>query len=109
MTDKLSFWLRFTPLILSAILVIIILMFFPSLPPRLPLFYSLAWGEGQLASHQQFLIIPAGIILIAMLNFTISSQLHPAQAFFKKILYISSFVSSLILTITFIKIVLMFL
>ena len=109
MTNNLSFWLKITPFILSAILVFIILMFFPLLPPRLPLFYSLVWGEGQLAVHQQFLIIPAGIILIAMLNFTISSQLHPVQNFFKKILDISSFICSVILTIAFAKIVLMFL
>lgn len=109
MTGKLSFWLKSAPLILSAILILIILILLPTLPARLPLFYSLAWGEGQLGTHQQFLIIPAGIILIAILNFTISSQLHPAQVFFKRILYIASFVCSLILTITFTKIILMFL
>jgi len=108
MINQLSFWLKFTPLILSAILVLVIFIILPSLPPRLPLFYSLAWGETQLASHQQFLIIPASIILISMLNFTISSQLHPVQNFFKKILNISSLICSLILTITFAKIVLMF-
>lgn len=108
MGKKLSFCLRFFPLILSLLIALFILFFFRYLPPSLPLFYSLPWGEGQLGSHQQFFIIPSGIILITMLNYTIASQLHPTQTFFKKILYISSFICSLILTITFIKIILMF-
>lgn len=78
------------------------------MPPKLPLFYSVAWGEGQLATHQQFFIVPASIILIAPLNLIISWQLHPSQSFLKKVLLISSAVVGLILTIALIKIVLMF-
>lgn len=86
-----------------------ILIFFRHLPPKLPLFYSLPWGDEQLANHQQFLIIPASIALIALLNLIISWQLHPSQVFFKKILLTSSLLNSFILTITFVKIFLIFL
>lgn len=109
MLKKFNFRLEIPPLILSLILALIILTGLESLPARLPLFYSLIWGEGQLATHRQFLIIPSGIILISLLNFTIASQLHPSQAFFKIILRISSLVIAAILAVTFIKIVLMFL
>lgn len=78
------------------------------LPPKLPLFYSVAWGDGQLATHQEFLIVPASISIIALLNLVLSLQLHPSQSFFKKALFLSSIIVSLILTITFIKIVLNF-
>ena len=37
------------------------------LPPKLPLFYSLPWGEKQLAQNQQLLIIPASIAIISPL------------------------------------------
>lgn len=108
MLKKLDFWIRLSPLIISLIIVLVVVTIFNLLPARLPLFYSLSWGDEQLANHQQFLIIPASISLVALLNFVISSQLHPSQSFLKKSLLISSIIVSLILTITFIKIVLNF-
>lgn len=106
MSNKSHLWIVF-PLILSLIIALstALLNF---LPPKLPLFYSLPWGEGQLANHQQFLIIPASISAIALLNLIISWQLHPSQSFFKTVLITSSAVVTLIFAIAFIKIVLMF-
>ena len=106
--DKLHFWIGVSPLILSLVLTLAILVILRSLPPRLPLFYSLPWGEGQLATHQQFLIIPISISAVTLLNLFISWQLHPSQSLFKKGLVLSSIIVSLILTVTFIKIVLNF-
>lgn len=104
---KLHFW-YISPLILSLILTAIILTVLRYLPPRLPLFYSLPWGDSQLADHRQFLIIPATISIVTLLNLIISWQLHHSQTFFKKALLSSSIIISLILITTFIKIVLMF-
>lgn len=104
MLRKLHFWIILSPLILSLIITIAVFLL-KFLPPRLPLFYSLPWGEGQLATYQQFLIIPAIISLITLINLIISWQLHPSQVFFKKMLILSPIVISLILTITLIKIV----
>lgn len=108
MPKKLYFWTGLSPLILSLIIIVSILTVFKALPERLPLFYSLSWGESQLATHNQFLIIPASITLITLLNLIISWQLHPAQIFFKKVLLFSSIIVSLSLTIAFIKIVFLF-
>jgi|SRR3989304_8817961 len=108
MFKKLHIWLIVTPLILSLVIILVIGVFLRFLPPRLPLFYSLAWGEEQLVTHQQFLIIPASITLITLLNLIISWQLHPSQIFFKKVLLLSSIIVSLILTVTFIKIIFTF-
>jgi hypothetical protein len=108
MSQKFLFWMGFSPLIISLIMAVIILTLFKSLPPKLPLFYSLPWGEGQLATAQQFLIIPASISVMALLNIIISGQLHDQQDFFKKVLLISSIAITVTLTITFIKIILMF-
>lgn len=96
------------PLALSLIVTLTIMTVLKFLPSKLPLFYSLPWGEGQLATHQQLLIIPASIVLITPLNLIISWQLHPSQSFLKKVLLISSAIASLILTISLIKIILMF-
>lgn len=92
-----------------ASLMAVSILFFPRfLPERLPLFYSLPWGEEQLASNLQFQIIPAIIILILLINLVIKKQLHPSQSFLKIALSLTSLAVTLILTITFIKIVLIF-
>lgn len=108
LTKELNLWLVLPPFLLSFIIILAILIILRFLPERLPLFYSLAWGDGQLATHQQFLIIPASISAIALLNLVISWQLHHQQSFLKKVLLLSSIVVSLIFIITFIKIILMF-
>ena len=108
MSNKLHLWIGLSALILSLSIALTIITVLKFLPPRLPLFYSLSWGDKQLATHQQFLIIPASIILITFLNLVISAQLHSSQSFFKKALILSSIVVSLILTIAFIKVVLNF-
>lgn len=106
--DKVYFYITLAPIFCALLLSTVILSLFKFLPNKLPLFYSLAWGEKQLATHQQFLIIPAIIILISILNMMFYLQLHSSQSFFKKILALSSVVCSLILTVSFIKITLIF-
>ena len=108
MYNKLYFWISVPLLTLSLIMAVVIMILFKFLPPKLPLFYSVAWGNGQLATHQQFLIIPAIISAVALLNIIISWQLHHQQSFFKKMLFAQSVLITLILTITFIKIILIF-
>ena len=93
----------------AIIMAILILLGGSALPPRLPLFYSLAWGEEQLATLQQFLIIPSLVIAISLINLMISWQLHQSQYFFKLILNFTSLLCVLILIISTVKIVLIFL
>lgn len=102
------FWLELTPFVAALFISIAILMLSKSLPLFLPLFYSLPWGENQLSTRDQLFIIPAIIVLISLINTIISWQLHQSQAFFKKILLGFSLISTLALSITFIKIVLIF-
>lgn len=85
-----------------------ILLFSRFLPESLPLFYSLPWGERQLASHLQFLIIPATAILVTLINLTVKKQLHASQSFLKLALDLTSFIVTVILLITFLKIILIF-
>lgn len=105
MSNKLHLWIGLAILALSFSIAAVIITTFKFLPPRLPLFYSLPWGEAQLATHQQFLIIPASISAVTLLNLIIAWQLHPSQSFFKKALLLSSVAVSLILTTAFIKVV----
>lgn len=101
-------WVGIALLILSLGIALIVIIALKPLPPKLPLFYSLPWGEMQLATHQQFLILPAIISILTLINLLIFWQLHESQYFFKKILLVSSITVSLILTVTFVKIILNF-
>ena len=102
------FFVSLASVIIAILMAMIILIFRDILPNRLPLFYSLAWGEQQLASLQQFFIIPAIITIISLINLVIAWQLHPSQLFFKKILIYSSLVTDAVLFITFLRIILIF-
>lgn len=106
--NKLLILINFLPFLTALVLGVIILFFPRFLPNKLPLFYSLPWGENQLANPQQFFIIPAIIVLIGLINLSLSWQLHQTQTFFKRILLISTLISTIILTISFVKIISIF-
>lgn len=93
-----------------SLLVIIIpfLLLFSSLPGQLPLFYSLPWGEMQLASKPQLLILPAVILLTSLVNGATIWHLHFSQAVVKRILLSSIIATSLIITTAAIKIITIF-
>ena len=108
LNKNLYLYLACLPIALSLLLILFIVIFFQFLPPKMPLFYSLPWGDAQLANHQQFFIVPAGIVLIDLINLSLIWHLHPSQKFFKKILIVSSLIVTLIFMTTFIKIFLIF-
>lgn len=45
---------------------------FRSLPPQLPLFYSLPWGEEELTSPVWLLFLPLLTLLLGILNFSLA-------------------------------------
>lgn len=112
-TDKRIFgsnlWLILIPLVIAFIIFNAVIVLNRTLPEKVPLFYSLSWGEDQLATHQQLFIIPAAIVLINLLNLILSWQLHQKQQFFKNMLLISTITLSFLLLISFLKIILIFL
>lgn len=97
------------PLILALAITISIPLIHRALPLQLPLFYSLPWGENQLVTLDQFLILPATIVLIDLINLIIYWQLHSEQTLFKQIVVTTSLLTSIILTVSFLKIIFIFL
>lgn len=118
MIDKIAkFWqtsdkLTLIPTIISFACFFLIITLYLStysiLPPMLPLFYSLPWGEAQLINKQQFFILPAVLVLITLINLLISSQLHPVQRVLKRTLMLSLILVNIALLITTIKILFIF-
>ncbi|MDD2822631.1 MAG: hypothetical protein PHQ59_00985 [Candidatus Daviesbacteria bacterium] len=83
-------------------------LFYNQLPNQLPLFYSLSWGGSQLATKQQFLLLPIILALICLVNSLITSQLHSAQSLLRKMLMFSLIIIDLIILITALKIITIF-
>lgn len=79
------------------------------LPAKLPLFYSLPWGEPQLASKQQFLILPTVVLLISALNIAFAWRLHPSQVILRRMLFLTMVGIDLIILVAGIKIISIFL
>lgn len=88
----------------ASISLIIILssygVLYTGLPHKLPLLYSLPWGETQLVSREQFLILPGVLALISLVNLLFASQLHLLQQTLKRILTLSLVIFSVIILIT---------
>lgn len=96
--------------IFSALLIGgLVLILYNHLPTKLPLFYSLPWGQKQLISKQGFLFLPATLVVLAAVNTLITFQLHTAQQVLKKVLLFSIVFVNLIVLITALKILLIFL
>lgn len=107
-SDKVVFWTNVTTLLIALFIVAFWQFNLKNLPSQIPLFYSLPWGENQIATSDQFIIIPSLISLIALFNLSLSWYLHPSQTPLKRILALSSFIVSLLLLIASIKIIYLF-
>jgi hypothetical protein len=70
------------------------------LPFTIPLFYSHPWGEAQLATSLQFLVLPLLSLLAILINSIILMHLHDVQTALKRILAISSLMVVILLLIT---------
>lgn len=97
-----------TTLVQVVFLTTLFLFFYSQLPNSLPLLYSLPWGDGQLVNKGQFLVVPAIIILITLVNLTLASQLHPSQTFLKKVLLATNVLVTTIFFISALKIIMIF-
>jgi hypothetical protein len=106
--DPFAFWS--TAFCAGSAVIILFLLFLNlnRLPPQLPLFYSLPWGDNQLGTLAQFIILPAIIILVSLINLFITWQLHSSQIVLKRILYTSSITTSFLILVTALKILYIF-
>lgn len=77
------------------------------LPPELPLFYSLPWGEEQLGKPSFLLILPIGSLLMGMVNFSLAVFSFERQPMLAKILVWATSLLTFLASLTLIKIILL--
>lgn len=95
--------------LISVIIILSLYLFSVNvLPTRLPLFYSLPWGQSELTNKSSLLILPTIITIVALINMLLAWQLHSSQYVLKRILLMSTVLIDLIILIAAIKIVFIF-
>lgn len=92
-------------LAIIAIYLVTIIWKWKQIPPQVPLFYSLPRSTDQLVIFWQLLLLPFFSLLFFCVNFLIAALLYPAEKLAYTLLITIGTVISLLLLITFIKIV----
>lgn len=85
--------------------VAVIIIFFSRLPPEIPLFFSLPWGEAQLAPPFFLLILPLISLAILLLNSLLATLTISANEFLASTLAFGSAIFSLFNLIPVLKVI----
>ena len=107
-SDKIIFYFSALSIINILVQLTIFGLKFQTLPSQIPLFYSLPWGDTQLASISQFMILPFITLLFILTNIIASWHLHDLQIILKRILAAYTLVTTTLITITAIGIISIF-
>lgn len=91
----------------SFIFLAVIIWKWKSLPPELPIYYSLPRSSDQLGTPFELLILPFMSTLIFVIHFFLAVFVNPREKLAAEILLLAALVVSITLLLTFIKIVLL--
>ncbi len=106
--DGILFWSTTLSIFFALFSISLWAFYYPFLPPEIPLFYSLPWGESQLTNLLQYLLLPGIILLIVLINLLLTWHLHTSQLFIKRMIALATVFISFLITLTGIKIILIF-
>lgn len=107
-SDKVTFFSAAVALLCLLSIINLFAVFYPELPHQIPLFYSLPWGDAQLASLGQFTLLPFIIVLTLLVNFSLIWHLHHTQIVLKRFLSLATAIIALLITLTAYQIVFIF-
>jgi hypothetical protein len=78
---------------------------FTNLPSQVPLYYSLPWGETQLASASALFLLPTFSLVILLINNLFSISLAATNTLLSRLLIFASLAVSFFFLVTLVKIV----
>ena len=105
------FKLRITRLALMSVFIMLVIQIgfiiirWHTFPPKIPLFFSLPWGEEQLADSKYLFLFPILSIGIVMINTILSTILHHKEPVLSSVFTIATVSTILIGTIGMLKII----
>ncbi len=109
---KLNFWKeRFlsamfqASLIIVAIQLVLIAALWRFIPPQVPLFYCLPWGQEQLADKIWLFLIPISLLFLSAVNLYTAMILFIKEKLLTKIIAVTNFVIIILFTITVLEII----
>lgn len=94
--DRLIKWLFIVSFVLLVITLIIILISYSKLPPLIPLYNQLPWGESRLSSTIGIFIPLIFSLVIFVVNFLLSAASYSISPLISRIFSITTFLISLI-------------
>ncbi len=92
-------------IIAIAVQIIIIIIFFSQLPPKVPLYYSRPWGQQQLADTIYLFLLPGLSLAVFILNSLIAALFVDHEDFYSYCLSWVTTIFSVFCLITLLKIV----
>ncbi|HOX96352.1 MAG TPA: hypothetical protein PLI45_03135 [Candidatus Woesebacteria bacterium] len=87
----------------------VLAIFWKSLPPQLPWFYSLPWGEQQLVNKMWFVWILAGMAVLLFLTRIIARWAGKDDTTVKTLIMSGGLLAVLLMTASFVRIMMIFL
>lgn len=103
--EKIANRVFFGFLFIMAFFIIFSIWRWPSLPPQLPLFYSLPKSPDQLGTSLQLMLLPFFSFAVFGINLLIASYIYPGEKLAALLLVCTAFTADILFLITFIKIV----
>lgn len=87
--------------------VIFISVFYFKLPPVIPLFNSLPWGESRLSPVQTFFMVPALLLIFVIINAFLAGNTHRRYALVSRMLALNILLAAVLSTIAIVQIFLL--
>ncbi len=105
--DKYFLWCLRINLLIFISCLLLFLIFWQKIPPVIPFFYSLTWGEEQLASPILLILLILTVFLLNLLNIAVSFFTYKRSIYLAHLLLISSIATIILTAITIVKIILL--
>ena len=103
--EKHNFRIFVWNLLFIAFQLLFLIFKFNSLPNQVPFYYSLPWGESQLASAASLFLLPTFSIVFILTNSLLAAFFFNTIKIFSRLLILTSFIFSLFSSVTLFKII----
>ncbi len=92
---------------LFLLLVTLFTFQYKKLPPVIPLFNSLPWGNSRLVSVQALFIIPIFLLFVSGVNVFLANRLYKKYTILARMLSVNILLATILVTIAFVQIILL--
>jgi hypothetical protein len=103
--DPVFTWSSSISLVALALSLIILVLFWRNLPPEIPFFFSLPWGEEQLTSPLTLIFLIFGTFFLYLTNILLALFFHNATPYYARMLIVGSTICALLTVVTTIRII----